>query len=220
MKTTKHQIVFGLLIKEPPGQQMYISNNLDLTCISEAGGCWWRGFVSTGQIMSSQPDVDRWRQRLALPPAHCYTHTFGNQFFTGQLPCDLCQPSLSLTHTHTCTLFTNYRHTHTRNDNSHSLATYTHEILSHTCACSTSPPGLQNMAASSAYEGHSSFLTHTHLADCVFFLFQPRAWSHVQFTPSLCSVNSIISDYFLISIAALIHLLVTYLCCCSQLLGW
>lgn len=51
------------------------------------------------------------------PPscAQIHTHTFGNPFFMGQLPYDLCQPTYTHTHTHvhghTQTHLANYQHT-------------------------------------------------------------------------------------------------------------
>lgn len=145
----------GTLITEHPRQQIHNSNNLNLTCISEAGGKWWRGFVSTGQIMSSQPDVDRWRQRLTLPPALCYTHTHLAAIFSQDNYLATSASPHSHTHTHTL----GQLRTHTRSDNSHSRAIHTHRNLSwcvHTH--STSPPAPQNMATSSVYEGHSTQL--------------------------------------------------------------
>lgn len=50
---------------------------------------------------------------FALTYTQTHTYTFGNQFFTGQLPCNLCQPSLMHmhmhTHAHTCAR-ANYGH--------------------------------------------------------------------------------------------------------------
>lgn len=117
----------GTLITEHPRQQIHNSNNLNLTCISEAGGKWWRGFVSTGQIMSSQPDVDRWRQRLTLPPALCYTHTHLAAIFSQDNYLATSASPHSHTHTHTL----GQLRTHTRSDNSHSRAIHTHTETCH-----------------------------------------------------------------------------------------
>ncbi len=156
----------GTLITEHPHQRIHNSNNLNLTCISEAGGKWWRGFVSTGQIMSSQPDVDRWRQRLAFPPALCYTHTHIWQPFFHRTITLRPLPGHTLSHTHTHTHTLGQLRAHTRSDNSHSRAIHTHRNLSrcvHTH--STSPPAPQNMATSSAYEGHSTQLQLSNTED-------------------------------------------------------
>lgn len=123
---SKQEIMADTLISEVSCQQIHHSNNLNLTCISEAGGKWWGEFVSTGQIMSSQPDVDRWRQRLALPPV-LHKHAFGNSFFTGQLPDDLWQP------THMNTHILDQLLSHWRYDNSHRWAS--HKTCVHRQAC-------------------------------------------------------------------------------------
>ena len=138
------------LIPEHPRQRMHNTNNLNLTCISEAGGKWWRGFVSTGQIMSSQPDVDRWRQRLALPPTLWYTHTHLATIFFSQ---DNYLATSASTHTH----ILGQLHTHT-----HTMITVTVEPHTNLSRCvrthSTSPPVAQKMATSSVREGHSTQL--------------------------------------------------------------
>lgn len=61
--------------------------------------------------MSSQPDVDRWRQRLALPPALCYTHIHLASIFSqdNYLATSACLPTHTFTLTHT--LLANYGHT-------------------------------------------------------------------------------------------------------------
>lgn len=66
------------------------------------------------RVCLHRPDYEftarRGQMEAEVSPPSCallHTHTFGNQFFTGQLPCDLCQPS----QTHTRMLLANYGHT-------------------------------------------------------------------------------------------------------------
>lgn len=69
------------------------------------------------RVCLHRPDYEftarRGQMEAEVSPPSCallHTHTFGKRFFTGQLPCDLCQPTL--THTlSTHTLWANYGHT-------------------------------------------------------------------------------------------------------------
>ena len=163
------------------------------------------------------------------PPswALLHTHTFGNQFFTGQLPCDLCQPS----QTHTRMLLANYGHTQGMITVAVHPPTHTH---THTrrnlsrCAYTHTPQPLQRHKiwqpalfmkgmAPSCSRRQTDTHSPTYLAGIFFIFFSLVVCLKLCpiHSPSLGSANSIISDYFLISIAALIHLLVTYLCCTS-----
>lgn len=105
--------MYGTSITELSHQQIHDSNNLSLTCISEAGGWWWSGSISTGQIMSSQPDMDRWRQRLVLPPALGYTHMRLATIFSrdNYLTTSASPHTHAHEQTHTQTHLANYQHT-------------------------------------------------------------------------------------------------------------
>lgn len=146
---------------------------------------------------------------------HTHTH-FGNRFFTGQLPCDLCQP------THAHTHLSNY-------GQSKGMITVTVEQYTHTqpvmMRIHTPQPLQRHKIWHSLSEGHSSTqLQHSNTRDTKtirlpvhiwhrfprFTLFKPTACSNVRFTHThtlLLSFNFIKSDYFLIIISTLIHLL-------------
>lgn len=172
--------------------------------------------------------MDRWRQRLGLPPLlshpHKHTHTLlatsfsqDNYLATSASPHSHAYAH-TYTHVHTCQLWTL-----TRNDNSgrthvktcqgaciHSTTPYSSEkygnFMKDTAAnCSFASTDDRQTETVSYIFGTDSFLFV-----CLF------ACSQLQFILSPGPVNSIISDYFLISAAALIHLLVTYLFCTSQ----
>ena len=188
------------LTEHPPRQWIHNSNNLNLTCISEAGGKWWRGFVSTGQIMSSQPDVDRWRQRLALPPELCYTHTHLATSFSQ----DNYLATSASPHRHTHTHAPGQLRTHTRNDNRRSPPTHTH-THTHVGIChGVRIHTLHNPSSVTKY-GNQLCLwrawhpaaaedrqTHTllHIWQGFFLFFFPLlfAWSYVQFTAPLSAL--------------------------------
>ena len=198
--------------------------------------------------MGSQPDVDRWRQRLVLPPVLWYTHTHAQTHLATSFSQDnylaTCASPHSLTHLHALTLHQLW--TLTRNDNRHTHIKTCQAVCIHSHTPQALQQGGRGGYGNCVDEGHSSqlplckphrqsdsqtdrqtdrqteTLSYIFGMEDVFFrcsvcLF---AWSQVQFTPSPSPVNSIISDYFLTSAAALIHLLLTYLCCASQPSSW
>lgn len=117
-----------------------------------------RWFVPTGQIKGSQTDVDRWRQRLALPPVLCDIHTLTHTWQPVFHRTITLRPLPAFTHTHTRTPCANYRHAQEMITVSHH--THIEPAMVRTGSTHSTTPPAQQMETSSVYEGHSSQLQH------------------------------------------------------------